>query len=83
MKRKALGSKGPDISVVGFGAWEAGGDMWGPNPSEGQVVEAIRAGSARRSSLDLPTTTTLPRRPTATRSAQRYAVGSKRLQATR
>jgi aryl-alcohol dehydrogenase-like predicted oxidoreductase len=30
--------------VVGFGAWEAGGDMWGPNPSDDQVIEAIRAG---------------------------------------
>jgi aryl-alcohol dehydrogenase-like predicted oxidoreductase len=44
MRRQTLGSKGPEISVVGFGAWEAGGDMWGPNPSEEQVVEAIRAG---------------------------------------
>jgi aryl-alcohol dehydrogenase-like predicted oxidoreductase len=30
--------------VVGFGAWEAGGDAWGPNASEAAVVEAIRAG---------------------------------------
>ena len=29
--------------MVGFGAWEAGGDMWGPNPSDQQVVEAVRA----------------------------------------
>lgn len=32
------------MSVVGFGAWEAGGDVWGPNPSEEQVTRAIRAG---------------------------------------
>src|SRR5688572_11928863 len=44
MRTKRLGSQGPEISVVGFGAWEAGGDMWGPNPSEAQVVEAISAG---------------------------------------
>jgi methylglyoxal reductase len=41
--RRKLGSGGPEISVVGYGAWEAGGDMWGPNESEGAVVEAIRA----------------------------------------
>jgi aryl-alcohol dehydrogenase-like predicted oxidoreductase len=39
-----LGSSGPEISVIGFGAWEAGGDAWGPNPSEDGVLEAIRAG---------------------------------------
>lgn len=44
MRRERLGSGGPEISVIGFGAWEAGGDMWGPNPSEDQVIEAIRAG---------------------------------------
>ena len=43
MDRRKLGSGGPEISVVGYGAWEAGGDMWGPNESEGAVVEAIRA----------------------------------------
>jgi methylglyoxal reductase len=30
--------------VIGYGAWEAGGDAWGPNESEGVVVEAIQAG---------------------------------------
>jgi aryl-alcohol dehydrogenase-like predicted oxidoreductase len=44
MRTRRLGANGPEISVVGFGAWEAGGDMWGPNPSEEQVVEAIRTG---------------------------------------
>jgi aryl-alcohol dehydrogenase-like predicted oxidoreductase len=32
------------VSVVGFGAWEAGGDAWGPNESEERVIEAMRAG---------------------------------------
>jgi aryl-alcohol dehydrogenase-like predicted oxidoreductase len=44
MRRRALGAKGPEISVIGFGAWEAGGDAWGPNRSEDRVVEAIQAG---------------------------------------
>jgi aryl-alcohol dehydrogenase-like predicted oxidoreductase len=43
MQSRRLGSAGPEISVVGFGAWEAGGDMWGPNESETQVVDAIHA----------------------------------------
>ncbi len=43
MEMRKLGSDGPDISVVGYGAWEAGGDMWGPNESEEAVVEAIHA----------------------------------------
>jgi aryl-alcohol dehydrogenase-like predicted oxidoreductase len=44
VKTARLGSSGPEISVIGFGAWEAGGDAWGPNPSEDRVLEAIRAG---------------------------------------
>jgi aryl-alcohol dehydrogenase-like predicted oxidoreductase len=31
------------MSLIGFGAWEAGGDAWGPNRSEASVVEAIHA----------------------------------------
>jgi aryl-alcohol dehydrogenase-like predicted oxidoreductase len=41
---RKLGARGPEISVVGFGAWEAGGDVWGPNESEHRVVEAMRTG---------------------------------------
>jgi aryl-alcohol dehydrogenase-like predicted oxidoreductase len=43
METKRLGSKGPELSVIGFGAWEAGGSHWGPNESEEGVIEAIRA----------------------------------------
>jgi aryl-alcohol dehydrogenase-like predicted oxidoreductase len=39
-----LGSKGPEMSVIGFGAWEAGGDEWGANESEDTVIGAMRAG---------------------------------------
>jgi methylglyoxal reductase len=44
MQSRRLGSSGPEISVIGFGAWEAGGDAWGPNVSEERVIEAIRGG---------------------------------------
>jgi methylglyoxal reductase len=44
MRTRRLGSRGPEISVIGYGAWEAGGDAWGPNESEVVVVEAIQAG---------------------------------------
>ncbi|MEO8422471.1 MAG: aldo/keto reductase [Actinomycetota bacterium] len=32
------------MSVIGFGAWEAGGDAWGANESEETVIGAMRAG---------------------------------------
>ena len=44
MQRRRLGSQGPEISVIGFGAWEAGGGVWGPNESDRQVIDAIHAG---------------------------------------
>lgn len=43
MRTRRLGSEGPEISVIGYGAWEAGGMGWGPNPAEEQVVEAIES----------------------------------------
>jgi aryl-alcohol dehydrogenase-like predicted oxidoreductase len=43
MRTARLGSAGPRISVVGFGAWEAGADAWGPNESEANVIDAMRA----------------------------------------
>lgn len=42
MQRARLGSNGPEISAIGFGAWEAGGMGWGPNPPDEQTIRAIR-----------------------------------------
>ena len=37
MQKKKLGKQGPEITVVGFGAWEAGGESYGgPAIGEGQ-----------------------------------------------
>lgn len=41
MLTRGLGSNGPEISVVGFGAWEAGGMAWGPNPPDEQTIGAM------------------------------------------
>jgi aryl-alcohol dehydrogenase-like predicted oxidoreductase len=41
MRRRRLGSNGPDISAIGLGAWEAGGDAWGANPHDDDIVRAF------------------------------------------
>ncbi|MGA9161140.1 MAG: aldo/keto reductase [Actinomycetota bacterium] len=44
MRRARLGGQGPELSVIGFGAWEAGGGSeWGNAPPDDQVLSAIRA----------------------------------------
>lgn len=44
MRTRRLGSNGPELSVIGFGAWEAGaGTEWGTPPPEERIVAAIRA----------------------------------------
>jgi len=40
---RRLGSSGPEISVVGFGAWEAGGVGWGPQKAKSDVIAAVHA----------------------------------------
>lgn len=44
MRTAKLGFQGPELSVVGYGAWEAGGEMWGPNESDQRVIQAMQAG---------------------------------------
>lgn len=42
MRTQRLGSRGPELSVVGFGAWEAGGGSeWGVAPPDDDTVAAI------------------------------------------
>ena len=44
MKKQKLGKNGPEISAIGFGAWEAGGQFWGPGPEDEHVIKAMRDG---------------------------------------
>src|SRR5436309_8116082 len=41
MRTRRLGTKGPEISVIGFGTWAAGGDMWGKTQDD-DVIAAMR-----------------------------------------
>ena len=43
MRTRKLGSSGSEISVVGYGSWEAGGMAWGDNPPDAEVVAAMHA----------------------------------------
>lgn len=44
MRTARLGSNGPELTVIGFGAWEVGGaDFLGPAPPREERVEAVRA----------------------------------------
>ena len=43
MQTNRLGSNGPELSTVGYGAWEAGGTAGGPNASDDVLVGAMRA----------------------------------------
>src|SRR5436189_6385688 len=43
MRMQRLGAAGPDISAIGYGAWEAGGEMWGSTVEQEQVLGAMHA----------------------------------------
>jgi aryl-alcohol dehydrogenase-like predicted oxidoreductase len=43
VRRRSLGSRGPEISAIGMGGWEAGG-TWGDNPPDNQIIAAYHAG---------------------------------------
>lgn len=43
MEIRQLGSHGPDVSVIGFGAWEAGGAMWGAEVADQETTKAMEA----------------------------------------
>jgi aryl-alcohol dehydrogenase-like predicted oxidoreductase len=43
MQTRRLGSDGPEISVIGYGAWEAGEEMWGAADDDHDPVRAMHA----------------------------------------
>jgi aryl-alcohol dehydrogenase-like predicted oxidoreductase len=42
METRRLGEGGPEISVVGYGAWEAGGADWGADVGSDRIKDSIR-----------------------------------------
>src|SRR5919202_1265507 len=47
MEQRTLGKDGPAISVIGYGAWEAGGGYYGTNPPDQDLIETMHAAFAR------------------------------------
>ena len=43
MEQRKLGKDGPEISLIGYGAWEAGGGYHSTNPPDEELIEAMRA----------------------------------------
>jgi aryl-alcohol dehydrogenase-like predicted oxidoreductase len=42
MRMRRLGADGPEITVVGYGAWQAGGRSWGERRPDAEVIDAMR-----------------------------------------
>ncbi len=42
MRMRRLGAGGPEITVVGYGAWQAGGRSWGERRPDAEVIDAMR-----------------------------------------
>src|SRR5919199_5635911 len=42
-RQRKLGKDGPEISVIGYGAWEAGGGYYGANPPDPELIATMRA----------------------------------------
>ncbi|HEX2069745.1 MAG TPA: aldo/keto reductase [Actinomycetota bacterium] len=47
MLGRKLGAHGPDISVIGYGAWEAGGEMWGGEVEDDRTRQAMETAIER------------------------------------
>ena len=43
MRTRTLGKNGPEITVVGYGAWQAGGANWGDRAPDEDVIAAMHA----------------------------------------
>ena len=43
MRTRTLGKNGPEITVVGYGAWQAGGANWGDRAPDDDVIAAMHA----------------------------------------
>jgi aryl-alcohol dehydrogenase-like predicted oxidoreductase len=43
MRMRKLGASGPEISAVGYGAWQAGGANWGERSPDDDEIAAMRA----------------------------------------